>query len=62
MGVLINNKHVGCNFRGCGYGPIRGKESQRTLRNGDILLECRWTCPQCQRLVRRDDKTIKKDS
>jgi len=59
MGHFVENRPISCTF--CGYGPIYGKESRENDRQGNIIVECRWSCPKCFRVVRSDVDTIKKE-
>jgi hypothetical protein len=52
MGEYIHNRPIGCLY--CGYGPINGKENKINTRFG-IVIECTWTCPKCNQLVRKDE-------
>lgn len=55
MGMLIENRPVGC--RSCGFGPVNGREDQ--IRSGkDLIREIRWICPRCGSLVRVDEEKI----
>jgi len=39
---------------------VNGRETRYTDKQGDIIIECVWICPECGTLVRRDDDVIKK--
>ena len=57
MGKFIENRMIGCHI--CGYPSVRGRVSEQTKHNGDILVECKWVCPRCNQVVRRDEKLQK---
>jgi len=56
MANYVSNKPIGCDF--CGNGSIKGREFSRLDRYGNTIVECKWTCGRCERLVKRDSKTI----
>ena len=56
MGLYVQNTGINCTA--CGNGPFRGREQETKRKDGSIIVECRWTCPRCLRLVRKDEKII----
>jgi len=54
---LIENRPYPC--MRC-HIDVRGNIREFPERNGDILIECSWICPQCGQLLRRDEELIKK--
>ena len=50
-----SNQQIPCSY--CGYGPVIGQETN-TPHGGKIIHECRWTCPRCGNLVRRDEEIL----
>lgn len=54
----INNNPINCIY--CGMNNIKGREESYKDRRGNTVLECKWICPRCLKLVRCDEKVIKK--
>lgn len=60
MGNYISNQPISC--PGCGCGHVPGREESYTDRNGNIVHECSWVCPQCGVLLRRDENVEEKQN